>query len=506
MFLHGVRFEADSNSAPATGGVVMNPELLERILSCKSLPSLPAVALRVIELTSDPNVKLKELAGTIQNDQGLAAKVLRTVNSSFYGLRTPCSTIDRALVMMGLGPVKTLTLGFSLVHAINEGKSNSAFDYVAYWRRGLYTAVGSKALAEAAKKTWGDEAFLSGLLQDIGVMAMVQALGGEYTAVVAKTEGDHRLLARAEAEAFEVTHSEIGAMLAERWRLPAQLVIPVRYHDRPTAAPSEQAEMCRCVGLANLLHDVLTDPDPRASLRKMYELGEQWLSLEHEAMDLVLKRCTDGTRELARLFNLDTGPFADPDAVLKRAEETQREIEAEGDAPAVVASMNSLLKDGGNVDPMTGALSRAAFQGMMQEVVDPAGQGGGQPALVQVYVDEHAALGRDEGQDAQDECAAMVVEALNRQFAALNGRVCRLKPDLFAIGLAGVDPAAVRAAIEGARQELGKPGSRKGITVGLAIAPRAGTAQALVVAATEALLTARKAGGKTVCEQAAKAA
>ncbi len=71
----------------------MNHELLEEILSCPSLPSLPAVAVRVIEMTQNPNVKLDELASVIQNDQGLSAKILRTVNSSFYGLRQRCSTI-----------------------------------------------------------------------------------------------------------------------------------------------------------------------------------------------------------------------------------------------------------------------------------------------------------------------------------------------------------------------------------------------------------------------------
>ncbi len=96
----------------------MNNETLEKVLKCPTLPSLPAVALKVIDLTSNPAVKMEELARTIQNDQGLAAKILRTVNSSFYGLRKPCSTIHAAIVMLGLGPVKTLALGFSLVSAI----------------------------------------------------------------------------------------------------------------------------------------------------------------------------------------------------------------------------------------------------------------------------------------------------------------------------------------------------------------------------------------------------
>ena len=96
----------------------MRDELLEQILVCPSLPSLPAVALRVIELAGKSDVVMKELASTIEQDQGLAAKVLRTVNSSFYSVRTKCSTISKALVLLGLGPVKTLSLGFSLVSAV----------------------------------------------------------------------------------------------------------------------------------------------------------------------------------------------------------------------------------------------------------------------------------------------------------------------------------------------------------------------------------------------------
>ena len=96
----------------------MNQDVLERILQCQTLPSLPAVAIRILELTSDLNVSIAELARTIENDQGLTAKILRTVNSSFYGLRKPCPTIHQAVVILGLSAVKSLALGFSLVTSI----------------------------------------------------------------------------------------------------------------------------------------------------------------------------------------------------------------------------------------------------------------------------------------------------------------------------------------------------------------------------------------------------
>ncbi|MEX0876665.1 MAG: HDOD domain-containing protein, partial [Phycisphaerales bacterium] len=161
----------------------MDTQLLEDILSCSTLPSLPSVASRVLELTSDPDVKMDELAEEIRYDQGIAAKILRTVNSSFFGLRRRCSSIDHALVMLGLGPVKSLVLGFSLVSSL-KAEDGDAFCYPEYWKRSLTTAVASKYAAEmAGNKLILDEAFLAGLFQDIGMIAMHRTIGDNYLAL-----------------------------------------------------------------------------------------------------------------------------------------------------------------------------------------------------------------------------------------------------------------------------------------------------------------------------------
>ena len=160
----------------------MNKDFLDQILNSPELPSLPAVAVRVIEMSSDPEVRMADLAATIQQDQAIAAKILRTVNSSFFGLREKCSSIEKALVMLGLGPVKSLVLGFSLVRSL-EGDENDPFDYVSYWRRGLYTGIAGKLIAANIRYPKQDEAFLAGLLQDVGMVAMYRALKDEYLEV-----------------------------------------------------------------------------------------------------------------------------------------------------------------------------------------------------------------------------------------------------------------------------------------------------------------------------------
>lgn len=479
----------------------MKSETLNKILACKSLPSLPAVALKVIEQTSDRNIKLSDLAATIQNDQGLAAKVLRTVNSSFYGLRSPCSTINRALVLMGLAPVKTLVLGFSLVNAVNE-KHSGAFDYVAYWRRGLYTAVASKAIAESAGKSWGDEVFLAGLLQDIGVIAMLNSLGETYLAVIAKA-GNHQNLSGAEASDLEITHAEVGAMLAERWKLPMDLVLPVRYHERPTAAPQDYAERCRCVGLANTVHDVLSDDDPRDARVRLYARAKQWFDLDEPAIDAMLRRCADGTKELSRLFKLDTGEFKNVDAIMESAIVRQTEID-HADEPGNDA-LDGLLRNSVDIDALTGVHARSAFTGLVREALATQPSPGKAAMLLQVGVDA-TKVGSPQSAEEQDERVVRVASLLERYFGVSGNGVCRLSDDLFAVVMNSADETATRGTLDLIRQELS--GIRPTVTVSIGVARVGGavkTPHDLVVAATKSLHAARQMGGNAV-HMGAKAA
>src|SRR5262245_6791812 len=120
----------------------MSAPTLEQVLSCPNLPSLPTVAVEVLALTAKSNADLNEISRVVQNDQALSAKILRTVNSSFYGLSKPCPTITRALTYMGLSTVKSLVLGFSLVDWTRQGEGG--FDMIDYWRRSAYGAAAAR--------------------------------------------------------------------------------------------------------------------------------------------------------------------------------------------------------------------------------------------------------------------------------------------------------------------------------------------------------------------------
>lgn len=420
----------------------MEPNKLEEILSCPSLPSLPAVAIRVLELTSDPDVKMDELAAEIQIDQGISAKILRTVNSSFYGLRKRCSSIEHALVMLGLGPVKSLVLGFSLV-SITEGDDEDGFDYLGYWERGLTTAVAAKYAAEMVEnKSITDEAFLAGLFQDIGMIALHRSMGKKYLDIIEQTQGDHDKLSKFELDKIEIHHATVSALLCENWKIPHEIVIPVRYHDHPTACPQENGQTARCVGLGNMIYAVLKSENPTEHLRKTYTKGLSWLGLKEAQIDELIKLTGGTTKELGNLFSIDVGSVPDPEEVLAKADrqliEMSKSQQIEGYAAKQFAE---LIQSDDDTDPLTGALGRDGFTLAVREGFNQSHSGQFSMSIVQLLINGFDELGTNIGEGAQDEIVVGTSVLLRRQFEHMGGIVCRLSESIFAVVLPSIQRA-----------------------------------------------------------------
>jgi len=298
----------------------VNEQLLQKVLSCSKLPSLPAVAVRVIELTSDENVTMRELASVIENDQGLAAKILKTVNSAFYGLPKQCSSLTNAQALMGMNAIKTLALGFSLVSSLQDG-ADDGFDYEDYWRRAVYTAVGAKEVVSMVRCGDAEEAFLGGLLQDVGMIALYKSLGAEYSRVTRVCEDNHQSLVKEELAQFDLQHPDVGAMLAERWKLPSALTMPIKYHERPTAAPLACRDVVRSVALGNLIAEILVQEDRAYWLSKFYQRANQWFSLSAGQADELIETVVKRASEVASLLEVNVGKVPQATDILELASE-----------------------------------------------------------------------------------------------------------------------------------------------------------------------------------------
>lgn len=492
----------------------MNTELLEEILACPNLPSLPAIAVRVIEMTSDTNVSLDELAQLIQTDQAMSARILRTVNSSFYGLRERCTTIRKALVMLGLSPVKSLVLGFSLVSCI-EAEKEPKFDYVGYWRRGLYTAAAAKSVADAARIEEADECFLSGLLQDIGMIALYRTLGDEYIEIIEAAENDHRKLVKQELVTLEAQHPDIGALLAQRWRLPEELTVPIKYHERPTAAPNEHHRIVRAVAIGNYAHDAVTDIEPAPALKRYYDRCEQWFGLTKTQADEAFKRFAESTEELSDLFNLDTGKCQQPDELLDMADSNLIKLaEEEPRRSSGADQLDHLLTGDDNTDPLTGLLNARGFESALIGMFSTLRETQEPICLAQVVIDGLKEIQKEAGVLASDAVLIRAVAFLQKNFEPIGGIVCRVGSSIISVILPRVTDKQTIGTIEQFQTQFnaslgdliaktGAPADLIKLSVGVAgtipgsNSPIA-TEEKIVAAATRAVQAARTSGGNCV--------
>lgn len=298
---------------------------LERVLTCPKLPTLPVVAMRVLELTAKPDVSLREIAAVIENDPAIATKVLRTVNSSFYALTRRCGSIQQALAFLGLQTVKALVLGFSLARSVDGGGDDEvSFDFTDYWRRSIYSAASAREIAMLTHRCDPDEAFVASLVQDIGMVALWRAYGDRYLQVIDLAKGDHRRLSALEQRSIEIDHTIVGAEMLSRWRFPEDVVEAVRCQHRSHESAPNAIALARTVELASSAAAVLSVSKPHAELTRFRREGQEWFEIRPGPMTLLLQRISDQADELSRAFGLDTGASADIDAILRAAEELRR--------------------------------------------------------------------------------------------------------------------------------------------------------------------------------------
>jgi HD-like signal output (HDOD) protein len=222
------------------------------------IATLPEITMKIVELVEDPKSTAQDLHRVISNDPALCSRILKVVNSSFYGLPGQIGSINRAIVMLGLNAVKNIAIAASLAKLFRGGELTTSFSARDLWTHSNITAAGAKLIANSLRIGLSDEAFLAGLIHDIGVMVEMQYDRTKLIEVFRGTGADDKgvpandMLA-CENSIFGATHQEFGAGLCEKWKFPKSFALVTGYHHRPMELSSDNRTLSCIVYVADRL-------------------------------------------------------------------------------------------------------------------------------------------------------------------------------------------------------------------------------------------------------------
>ena len=256
-------------------------EIEQRLKEVTELISLPEVYLRVRKLMDDPASDIYDFAEVISVDPNLSSRVLRVVNSAYFGFPEPVDSISRAVNMIGLGQLHNMVLGISAISSLNL--PNDILDLKTFWRASLFSGVLARLLGEQIKLAKNDHLFIAGLLHEIGHLILYSKFPLQAVAAQRIAEEQGRAIHEAELEVMGYHYGDIGAMLMANWNLSPELQNLTRNQPNPTAVDVQQVE----TALMHLAHscgqiEATENPAPAdnlidAEIREMTGLTQEEL-------------------------------------------------------------------------------------------------------------------------------------------------------------------------------------------------------------------------------------
>ncbi|GLH71967.1 signal transduction protein [Geothrix limicola] len=254
------QLKAMIRNACALSGRLVDEEVRKVIGAIDRLPTIPEVYLELKEALSQEDVDSSELGAIIQKDIGMTAKILKLVNSSFFGLRRVISTPQDAVTYLGLDTVRTLVLTNSIFEQ-SKPLLTKCLSISDLWQHSLSVASGAKAVADCEKlgRSGVESAFVGGILHDVGMLILASNFAETYDKAADLVVTEKVIISTAEQEFFGVTHAEVGAYLLGLWGLPAEILNIVSLHHRVHLQDEGHMTPLIAVHAADIFSGVLTN-------------------------------------------------------------------------------------------------------------------------------------------------------------------------------------------------------------------------------------------------------
>lgn len=313
IILYGVLvMQRKVNGAQANRG-------MEELLRDPQLPTLPAIALRIVETVSDPNCSFRELAKLIHQDPALCASILRTVNSALYSLPRRLSSVEHAMGILGLKAVRSIALCLALP-SLQSPQTNPVVSQ-AFWKAAVGGATIAREMSLRLKSATADDDLVAALLRDVGALVLAAYFPAEHEQIATNRRRHPDEICELEKARFGFDHAELSAALLERWGLPEEIVTAVRWHHMPDA-PKGLAESVgkrwQVLRFATLAAEMFVYPEAPVLCGEVAAAGRELFQLEPDALQQLLEPVGEKMADLADVMQVEIGPCENYAHVLSR--------------------------------------------------------------------------------------------------------------------------------------------------------------------------------------------
>ncbi len=486
----------------------MTQTLFDRLNTSGRLPTPPGVVLQLLDLTRREDVSVREIADTIAMDPGLTAKILRFANSPMAGIAREITSIQHAVAMMGVRGVKMTALSFAVLGTAGSTKCKG-FDAKQFGLQSLGCGVAARALASTVKDTSPQEAFVGGLLSQIGRSALASGLPEEYATILLAAKQVPRDLPGLEMKVFGQSYATIGGQLLRNWGIPEALCQAIARFRDDDISPDDPV-IVRALRVAEIAAGIIcpdTKGDP-PDTSEFVEAAHKLFGIEAEDCAAMLSEMAAEIDDTRGLLELPKANLRSPDDIQSEVRERIAELSlAMHLENQSMAQQQEDLMRRATTDALTGVGNRAAFDARMQLELERSARSGSPFSLLMIDVDKFKVFNDTYGHQTGDSVLKNVASVLDANVRKVDcvaryggeefGVIAPETPPEGAINLA----ERLRHAVESAESQCGDQILKVTISIGVATfmsITEAAQAPAIIRAADSQLYAAKRAGRNRV--------
>jgi diguanylate cyclase (GGDEF)-like protein len=378
------------------------------------LPSMPGVALKLIEAIQKPDPNLRQIASFISSDAALSAKVLKLINSPFYGLINKVTTIDQAIRLLGLNTVKNLSLSLILKTSFLR-KGAGGLNLSGFWKEALTGAIAAKMLAERVKIKNAEDAFFLGLLENIGSLTLAYLLPDQYSMVQSEVQTKKISAHEAENQVFGFNHMDVGALLTQSWGLPEMFHVPIQHHhgveNLPECCSSDIRARTAILHLSSLYIELISGGQMTEVLGSITHFIKAYgFQGVLDAADIGKELITQ-TKDLSSIFDIQFKDEGELESLLERAKQEMLNLSMQMVSDMIGKNSElETLRQQANKDELTQLNNYKAFCEVLNQEISRAARYRNHLSLVLADIDFFKKINDGFGHPAGDQ----VLRAVSR--------------------------------------------------------------------------------------------